>query len=239
MKKELSVRRLFIDSLGFIGNNIPLLCVLTIFSFAGSYLAGVFGAYKNLSVFLLYGVFIYFFYFCFVSLYFGQKPLITKEKFVDSLIKFITVVAFSFFVIVCGKLGLNLLRYLSKNLIGFPDLYEFLRQTYIFLVLNPYAKVLLLFGAIFLLSFSFLIPLFGWVSVINNKDSSIISAFYKVRGNYLKTILVFLLIFALLPLIISVIGLNSSRTILYILHSVLTVFQIVVYLHLYETFYKE
>ena len=92
MKKELSVRRLFIDSLGFIGNNIPLLFVLTIFSFVGSYSAGRFGAYNNISVFLLYGVFIYFFYFFFVSLYFGQKPLITKEKFVDSLIKFLTVV---------------------------------------------------------------------------------------------------------------------------------------------------
>ena len=126
MKKELSVRRLFIDSLGFIGNNIPLLFVLTIFSFAGSYLAGVFGAYKNLSVFLLYGIFIYFFYFFFVSLYFGQKPLITKEKFVDSLIKFITVVAFSFFVIVCGKLGLNLLRYLINILIGLCFFFVFL-----------------------------------------------------------------------------------------------------------------
>ena len=239
MKKELSVRRLFIDSLGFIGNNIPLLCVLTIFSFAGSYLAGSFDAYTNLSVFLLYSVFIYFFYFFFVSLYFGQKPLITKEKFVDSLIKFATVVAFSFFVIVCGKLGLNLLRYLSHNLIGFPDFYDFLRQAYIFLLINPYAKVLLLFGAILLLSFSFLIPLFAWVSIINNKDSSIISAFYKVRGNYLKSILVFLLIFALLPLIISIIGLSTSRTVLYILHAMLTIFQIVVYLHLYETFYKE
>lgn len=237
--KKLSVRSLFVDSLGFIGNNVPLLFVLTIFSFGGSYLAGKFGAYKNISGFLLYGIFIYFFYFFFVSLYFAQKPLITKEKFVDSLIKFATVVAFSFFILLCGKLGINLLRYLSRNLIGFPDIYEFIRQTYIFLVLNPYAKVLLLFGAVILLSFSFLIPSFAWVSTINNRDSSIISAFYKVRGNYLKSIFVFVLLFAFFPLIISIIGLSVSSFVLFALHSVLTVFQIIVYLRLYDIFYTD
>lgn len=239
MRNKLSIRQLFIDTLGFIGNNIPLLGVLTIFSFIGSYFGKNFGVYSNRLAFLVYALYIYFFYFFFVSLYFAQKPLITKEKFVDSVIKLICIFAFSFFVLLCGHFAIGFLRYCSRYLIGFPDIYSFLRETYIFLALNPYAKILIYAGIIVLLTFSFFIPGFAWVSTVNNKDNSILTAFDKVRGNYIKVVIVCLLIFCLFPLLISIIGLNSSIWLLSIFHALLTIFQLVAYLQLYEFFYKE
>ncbi len=239
MLKKLSIRQLFIDSLGFIGNNIPLLGVLTIFSFIGSYCGKNFGVYANRLAFLVYALYIYFFYFFFVSLYFGQKPLLTKEKFVDSVIKLICIFAFSFFVLLCGHLAIGILRYCSRYLIGFPDIYSFLRETYIFLALNPYAKILIFAGIITLLTFSFFIPGFAWISTINNRDNSVLTAYYKVGGNYIKVLMVCLLMFCIFPLLISAIGVNTSLFVLSCLHALLTVFQIVVYLHMYDFFYGQ
>ena len=239
MRKKLSIRQLFIDTLGFIGNNLPLLGVLTIFSFIGSYFGKNFGVYSNRLAFLVYALYIYFFYFFFTSLYFTQKPLITKEKFVDSIIKLICIFAFSFFVMLCGHFAIGFLRYCSRYLIGFPDIYSLLRETYIFLALNPYAKILIYAGIIVLLTFSFFIPGFAWVSTVNNKDNSILTAFDKVRGNYIKLVIVCLLVFCLFPLLVSIIGLNTSIVILSVFHALLTIFQLVTYLHLYDFFYKD
>ncbi len=239
MKKELSIRQLFVDSLSFIGKNIPLLTVLTFLSFAGSYLAVKIGIYHNFLFLLLYGLYIYFFYFFFVSLYYEQHPIITKEKFVDSFIKMITIFAFSMFVLICGKIGINILHYLSRYLIGFPDIYSLLRKIYIFILLNPFGKIILYLGVITLLTFSFFIPGFAWVSTISGKDTSIISAYIKTGGNLIKTVAVFVIMFGILPLIISYIGLTSGSVVLGILYALLTVFQIIVFMHLYDFFYND
>lgn len=239
MKKELSTRQLFIDSLSFIGKNKALLAVLAFLSFAGSYLAIRVGIYQNFLLLLLYGLYIYFFYFFFVSLYYEQRPMLTKEKFVDSFIKMITIFAFSMFVLICGKIGINILHYLSRYLIGFPDIYSFLRRIYIFILLNPLGKIVLYLGVITLLTFSFFIPGFAWISTINGKDASIISAYVKTSGNLCKTILIFILLYGIFPVIISFIGLTNGSIVLGVLYALLTVFQIIVFLHLYDFFYDD
>ncbi len=239
MRKELSIRQLFIASLSFIGKNIPLLTFLTLLSFSGSYLAIRAGIYQNFLMLTLYGLYIYFFYFFFVSLYYAQRPLITKEKFIDSFVKMIVILAFSMFVLICGKIGINILHYLSRYLIGFPDIYSLLRRIYIFILLNPFGKIVLYFGVITLLTFSFFIPGFAWISTINGRDSSIISAYAKTNGNLWKTVLTFLILYGILPLIISFIGLTSGSVILGILYALLTIFQVIVFLHLYDFFYNE
>ena len=58
MRNKLSIRQLFIDTLGFIGSNISLLGVLTIFSFIGSYFGKNFGVYSNRLAFLVYALYI-------------------------------------------------------------------------------------------------------------------------------------------------------------------------------------
>ena len=46
MKKEMSVRQIFIDTLEFIGNNKIILCFMTFLSFIGSYIAST----QNISI---------------------------------------------------------------------------------------------------------------------------------------------------------------------------------------------
>lgn len=237
MKKELSIRQLFIDSLGFIGNNIPLLAFFTVLSFLGSYFSVRFPLFQQRIFLLGYLLYIYFFYYAFVGLYYEQSPLFTKEKTVDSLIKLLSIFAFSMLVLICGRLGINVVRYFSKTLIGFPDIYSFLREIYLFMKVNPHAQILIYLGVIILLSFSFFIPGFAWISIINGQDNSIITAYDKARGNIIKTVAVFVLLFGLLPLFISFLGLQTTPVLLAIFYAVLTVFQIIVYLHLYDFFY--
>lgn len=237
MKKELSIRSVFIDSLGFIGNNKLLLCFLTILSYAGAAMALLYNNSQNMLYLLAYALYLYFFYFFFVSLYFNQRPLITKEKFVDSLIKLAAILAMSLFVIICGSLGLKFLHYLSKSLIGFSDLYNILRTVYIFMAQNEFAKIMIYLGVIMLLTFTFFIPGFAWISIINGQDRSIVSAFAKIRGNYLPTIAVFVSLYGILPLITGFIVLNSSYWTMAIVYALQTIFQIIVYLHLYDKFY--
>lgn len=239
MKKELSIRQLFVDSLAFVRDNIPLLTLLAFLSFAGSYLAIRAGIYQNFLMLALYGLYIYFFYFFFVSLYYEQRPILTKEKFIDSFVKMVTILAFSMFVLICGKIGINVLHSLSRYLIGFPDIYSFLRRIYIFILLNPFGKIILYLSVITLLTFSFFIPGFAWISTINGHDNSIISAYAKTHGNLLKTVFTFVILYGILPLVISFVGMTSGSITLGILYALLTVFQVIVFLHLYDFFYKD
>lgn len=239
MKKELSIRQLFIDFLGFTGNNFMLLCFLTVLSFVGSYGAVLLNAAHNNAVRILYFLYIYFFYYFFTSLYFNQKPLISKEKFVDSSIKLLTILALSLFILICGKLGFNLVRHLGRSLIVFPDFYAALRQFYLLILANPFSQIIIYLAVILLLVFSFLIPGFAWISTINGQDNSILTAYAKVKGHYLKIIAIFLILYGLLPLAISFIGSNAGIMLRAIFYALQTTFQIIIYLHIYERLYAK
>ncbi len=238
MKKDLSVRRLLVDSLDFIGKNAALLMCWTFLSFAGSYAAARFGAYRHPFLFFVYAVYIYFFYFFFISIYNGEKPYISKQKFVDSLLKMVSVLALSLSVLICGKLGITVLHRLCRGLVGFPQIYDFIRQIYYFLLFNSWAKIIIFFGIISLLTFTFFIPGFAWVGTIGGKDASIISAYAKVQGNYLRVLAVFLLIYGILPLVAGFVGLGTGMAVLSLFNGLVTVFQVIVYLHLYDVFYQ-
>lgn len=240
MKKEMSVRQIFIDTLEFIGNNKAILCFMTFLSFIGSYtVAGFEISLRNPFFGFLYGLYIYSFYYFFVSMYCQQKPFITKEKIVDSIIKLIIIAALSLLILICGKLFFHILYRIGRGLVGFPDIYNMLRSTYRFMINNPYLKFLTHLGITTLLSISFFIPGFAWVATIDKKDNSIISAYAKAKGNYLKIIAVIFIIFGVMPLFIEFIELKSSQMIMSLLHSMLAVFQISAYLQIYDIFYSD
>lgn len=240
MKEKMSVRQVFIDTLGFIGNNKAILAFMTFLSFIGSYLTATSGvSLQNPFFAFLYGVYIYAFYYMFISLYCQKKPLITKEKIVDSFIKLIIITMLSLFILICFKVFFNILYGLGRGLVGFPDLYNILRSMYRFMINNPYLKVIIYLGITTLLSISFFIPGFAWVATIDKKDNSIISAYAKVKGNYLNVIASIFIIFGLLPLFVGYVELKSSQIIMSLMHSMLAVFQIVAYLQIYDKFYPD
>ena len=240
MKKEMSVRQVFIDTLEFIGNNKAILIFMTFLSFIGSYLASSAGlSFKNPFFVFLYGIYVYAFYYFFVGLYCQQKPLITKEKIVDSFIKLLIIAALSLFILICCKFLFHILYIFGRKLIGFPDLYYFLRSVYRFMINNPYLRLIIYLGITTLLSVSFFIPGFAWIATIDKKDNSIISAYARVKGNYLSVIASIFIIFGVFPLFIGYVELKSSQVIMSLMHAMLAIFQIVAYLQIYDKFYPD
>ncbi|MBE6451332.1 MAG: hypothetical protein E7016_05145 [Alphaproteobacteria bacterium] len=240
MKKEMSVRQIFIDTLEFIGNNKAILVFMTFLSFIGSYLPAALNiSLKNPFFGFLYAMYIYGFYYLFVALYCQNKPLITKEKLVDSFIKLIIITALSLCFIMCGKIVFHLIYKFGRSLVGFPDIYHALQSSYRFMVNHPYLKLVIYLGITTLLSLSFFIPGFAWVATIDKKDNSIISAYAKVKGHYLKVITSIFIIFGVLPLFIGFVELKSSPIVMSVMHAMLAVFQLVAYLQIYDKFYPD
>ena len=240
MKKEMSVRQIFIDTLEFIGNNKAILVFMTFLSFIGSYLPAALGVSLYNPFFgFLYAVYIYAFYYLFVALYCQNKPLITKEKIVDSFIKLIIIAVLSFCFLLCGKLIFHVIYKIGRSLVGFPDIYYTLQKIYRFLVNHTYLKLIIYLGITTLLSLSFFIPGFAWVATIDKKDNSIISAYIKVKGNYIKVITLTFILFGVMPLFVGFIELKSSQVVMSVMHSILAVFQIVAYLQIYDKFYPD
>ena len=184
-------------------------------------------------------MYVYAFYFLFVALYCQNKPLITKEKIVDSFIKLIIITALSLCILICGKMFFHIIYKIGRGLVGFPDIYYALQKAYRFMVNHPYLKLVIYLGTTTLLSVSFFIPGFAWVATIDKKDNSIVSAYAKVKGNYLKIITSIFIIFGVLPLFVSFIELKSSILIMSLMHAMLAVFQIVAYLQIYDKFYPD
>jgi hypothetical protein len=237
MKKELSVRRLFIDSIHFIRNNLSLLGLLTILSFVGFYAAARVSV-RNIFFYMGYATFIYLFYYMFVGLYFGKKPLWTAERFVESFVKMLTLLVMSCSIWLTVKFLLNGTHFALRHLSFFSDLYPRLRQGYLIVASWPFYSLLVWLAAICLLAFSFFIPGLAWIAAMDDKDASLTEAYARVRGNFWKSAYVFVLLYGVLPLLTSLIGLRIGTWFLALLYTFQTVFQLIVYLHLYAFFYR-
>ena len=240
MKKEMSIRQIFIDTLEFISNNKFILCFMTFLSFIGSY----FAASSNISLSnpfyaFLYGLYIYSFYYLFIAMYCQNKPLVTKEKIVDSFIKLLIILILSLCILICGKIFFHIIYKTGRSLVGFPDLYYYLQKTYRFMVNHPALRFIVYLGKTTLLSISFFIPGFAWVATIDNKDNSIISAYSRVKGNYLKVIATVFILFGVMQIFVNFVELKSSIIIMSLMRSMLAVFQIVAYLQMYDKFYSD
>ena len=233
----LNLKQFCIDTLSFATKNVLILCLFAFFAFSASFLSLKY-AFKHHTLMLIsYSIFCYFFYYVFISFYFEQKPLFTSEKIVNSLIKLVVIFAVSLFVIICGHLFLELLKYMARWLIGFPDIYTFLKKFYLFLNASSLGRFLLCIPVIFLLTFTFFIPGFAWISTLNGGDQSLLSSYIKTHGSYIKIALILFVLFGLFPFISSLVT-RQTPLALSFSHALLTIFQITFYLRLYDFFYK-
>ncbi|HCU59212.1 MAG TPA: hypothetical protein DIC64_04440 [Alphaproteobacteria bacterium] len=238
MAKKLNIKEFCADNLSFMAKNFVLLSLFGFASFIASFLSLKYVFKHQIGMMFLYTVFCYFFYYVFVSLYYEQKPIFTSKKLVNSLVKMFVVFALSLSAVIFGHLFFKLLKYMAQYLIGFPDIYDFLKNTYHFLNASRMGRFLLYIPMLFLLTFTFFIPGFSWISTINEGDASLWSAYSKTSGNYLKITAVLLLIYAVLPFISAVL-IAPTPTYLSISNAVLTIIQLVFCIRLYDFFYKD
>lgn len=238
MEKKLDLKRFVIDVLSFSAKNFFLLLIFGGALFLASFLSFKYAFKHHSTMLCLYGLFSYLFYYVFINLYYNQKPVFTSEKIVNSVIKMLVIFALSLSVIIVCRLFLKLLKNMAHWLVGFPDLYEFLRTSYNFLQGSLLGQFLLLVPLVFFLTFTFFIPACAWISAINGNDASLWSAYAKTHGNYLKIMACLFGLFALLPLLTSLIG---TQTPLWLgaSHAVVSMIRLVFYVKLYDFFYEQ
>lgn len=238
MEKKLDLKRFVIDTLSFSAKNFFLLLFFGCVLFAASFLSFKYAFKHHISMLCLYGLFSYFFYYVFVNLYYNQKPIFTSEKIVNSVIKMLVIFALSLSMLIACRLFLILLKNMAHWLIGFPDLYQFLRTSYDFLQSSLLGQFVLFVPLIFFLTFTFFIPAFAWISCMNGNDVSILSAYAKTQGNYLKIMACLFILFAFIPFFVSLTG-SQTPISLSISHAAISMIRLVFYIKLYDFFYEQ
>ena len=238
MAETLNLKKFCSETLSFMVKNVLILCLFGVVAFIASFISLKYAFRHQLLMLTLYSIFCYIFYYLFVSVYYEQKPWFTSEKIVDSVVKMVVVFALSMVVIMCGHIGLKTLKYMAKWLVGFPDIYAFLKNGYYFLNASKTGQFLLYIPIVFLLTFTFFIPGFSWISSINGKNQSLWDTYTKTQGFYLKIFVILFGVYAVFPFILSFIG-ALSPVMLSIKNAVTNLVQIVVYLKLYDFFYED
>lgn len=237
MNRKLSLRQPLKDSFENIFKDFRLIGCFYVFAFAAIYLIQRFNASQNILVLLGYLVYTYFFYFFFIRAFYKMRPIFSKADLVNSLIRISAIFLLAFAALLLVKIGFQLLFLLVSPLKAFPEVYDSLKSTYFSIIKMPYFAWFL-YGFMFIaLSFIFFIPAFAWVSAVIGRDSSITASFARTKGNYLRLIFIFLLIYGALPFV-TLFFVGSSVLVLSAVSALMTIVQIVVYLNIYEFFYK-
>lgn len=237
-EKMFHVKPYIIETLLFSTRNVFLLGFFALCFFLASFLSLKYVFHHQKLMLVGYSVFSYFFYYVLTAVYYEQSPIFTKSKLMRSLLKGVVILALSLFVIICGHLFLMLLKYMSQWLIGFPNIYEALRDFYHFLNSSKFGQFLLYIPMIFLLTFTLFIPAMSWISVVNGRDVSLWSAYAKTYGNYLKLSALFIVLYGMFPFLLNLVipqGFISAS----VSHAIVSVLQFVFYLRLYDFFYQE
>lgn len=233
MPKRLSITDIFRNSFRYMCLNWQILSLFFIFSFAGIYLLGGFNIAENLlggSIYLLYT---YLFYFCFVRVFFKRKRLLPKNEFINALIRMITISLTGF---ACLML-LETIILFGLWLLNPLDIYPQMREMWASFIASNTFRYAAFGGMFFFLTIIFYIPAFAWISAVIGRNASITLTFFHAKDNYFRIFIICLIVYGLFPFGILMLSANSwllraAFTALF------TIIQCVIYLHLYEFFYK-
>ena len=150
----------------------------------------------------------------------------------------LAILLLAFAALLALKIGFKILFFLAGTLKAFPEFYERLRLAYLGLLVSPYFAWFLPIFMFIILSFTFFIPAFAWISAVIGGDSSITMTFVRTKGNYVRLIVIFLLIYGILPLTILVFR-GYSAGVVAAVSALMSLIQIVIYLKDYEHFYPQ
>lgn len=238
MEQKLSLIRPIRDSFVFMGRNGILSVCFFLLAYGAVYLAQELSISTNLPIMLIYLVYTYFFYYFFVCFYFRPQPFFNRRHFGNALIRMAAILLLAFAALLFLKISFKILFFLAGTLKAFPLFYEQLRTAYLNLLISPYFSWFLPAFMFIILSFTFFIPAFAWISAVIGGDSSITAAFVRTKGNYIRLIVLFLLIYGILPLTILLFK-GSSTGIVAAVSALINLLQIIVYLKIYEHFYPQ
>ena len=212
--------------------------IFFLLAFIAIYFAQKMNISSNLPIVFAYLTYTYFFYYFFVCAYFKQTPLFNKQHFVNALIRMLAILLLAFAALIALRISFKIIFFLAGTLSAFPEFYQPLRTAYLNFVISPYFAWFLPVFMFIILSFTFFIPTFAWISAIIGRDVSITATFIKTQGNYSRLILMFMFIYGIFPLVILLFK-NCSTGLIATVSALMSLIQIIIYLKIYEYFYPQ
>lgn len=233
MSNRLPVFDVFRNSFRYMLEHYRILSLFCIFSFLGIYMLGGFNLADNLLGGAFYLLYTYLFYFIFVWVYFNRQKLFSKPEFINALVRIITISLLAFASLMLLETAVLFFLWLLNPLEIYPHIREMWTN---FIASNTFRYAL--YGGMFLfLTVIFYIPALAWVSAVIGRNASITLTFFHTKDNYLRIFLICFIVYGLLPFVIFMLSANS-----WLLRAaftaIFTVVQCVIYLHIYEFFYK-
>ena len=238
MNQKLSLIGSIRGGLVFMSRRVLLSALFFLLAYGAVYYAQKLSISTDLPVMFAYLVYTYFFYYFFVCFYFRRQPLFSRRRFGNALVRMLAILLLAFAALLALKIGFKILFFLAGTLKAFPEFYERLRLAYLGLLVSPYFAWFLPIFMFIILSFTFFIPAFAWISAVIGGDSSITMTFVRTKGNYVRLIVIFLLIYGILPLTILVFR-GYSAGVVAAVSALMSLIQIVIYLKVYEHFYPQ
>ena len=232
MTQHLSVFQIFHQSYQYIKSHLPSLSLFFVLSFSGIYLLGGFNLMDNPLGGLIYLIYTYLFYFCFVRVYFKRRPLLKKSEFINAFVRALTISLLAFAFLMLLKMLFLFGLWLLSPLEMFPHIQNLWTN---FIASNTFRYAL--YGIMFLLLTTlFYIPALAWVSAVIGRNASITLTFFHTKDNYWRIFLICFIIYGLVPF--AIFSLSANSWLLRAIFSALfTVIQCVIYLNIYAFFY--
>lgn len=233
MTKSLPITTIFRNSFRYMSSHWPMLSLFTILSFAGIYFLGSFNIRDNLLGGIIYLLYTYLFYFCFVRVYFNRKPLLKKHEFIHALIRIITIALLAFASLMLLETAILFFLWLLNPL----EIYPQIRHIWADFIASETFRYALYGGMFLFLTVIFFIPAMAWVSAVIGRNASITLTFFHAKDNYLRIFLICFIVYGFLPF--GIFALSADSWLLRAAFTALfTVIQCVIYLQIYEFFYK-
>ena len=166
MNQKLSLIGSIRGGLVFMGRHALLSALFFLLAYGAVYYAQKLSISTDLPVMFAYLVYTYFFYYFFVCFYFRRKPLFSRRRFGNALVRMLAILLLAFAALLALKIGFKILFFLAGTLKAFPEFYEQLRLAYLGLLVSPYFAWFLPVFMFIILSFTFFIPAFAWISAV-------------------------------------------------------------------------
>ncbi len=233
MTKHLPIIDIFRNSFRYMFDHWQMLSLFTLLSFMGIYLLGSFNIRDNLPGAAFYLLYTYLFYFCFVRVYFKRKPLFKKHDFIQALIRIITISLLAFASLMLMEVVILFFLWLLNPL----EIYPHIRHIWGNFISSETFRYALYGGMFLFLTVIFFIPALAWISAVIGRNASITLTFFHTKDNYLRIFLICFIVYGILPFGIFTLS-AESWALRAFLTALFTVIQCVIYLHIYEFFYK-
>lgn len=231
MQEKLSVKKVYRNAFRYVTSHLFAYGFLSVFYFLGSLAPMVIGA-TSFSFRVVHLLYIYLFFYFAAGFYYKQQILKDKELFVAAGLRFLTAVVLFLTSILASTVAINFLLYFVKEALptGGEVLVSLILGS-VFWLVGKYLFIFMLFVVFFI------VPLFTFVSEITGKSRSLLNAYAKAKGNFIRIAMTAIASFVIL-LVTMIVLTFVNPIVAELVRSLILAFISIVYFKMYDFFYN-